>query len=104
MRRALVELMTGLKYQKVLPLRSDPWSEKENVNRNGVCVPGKSLVSPASHLFRQGSFTDFHLSHILFRTEGGMEVISCHVICCRQSEPWFVSSFGSKNSNVNSDS
>lgn len=93
----LVELRTGLKYQKVLPLRSDPWSEKDNVNRNGVCVPGKSLVSPASHLFRQGSFTDFHLSHILFRKE---EVISCHVICCRQSEPWFVSCFGSENSKV----
>lgn len=60
----------------------------------------KSLVSPASHLFRQGSFTDFHLSHILFKTEGDMEVISCHVICCRQSEPWFVGSFGSKSSQV----
>lgn len=100
MRRALVELMTGLKYQKVLPLRSDPWSKKENVNRNGVCVPGKSLVSPASHLFRQGSFNDFHLSHSLFRAEVDIEPISCHVICCRQSEPWLVSSFGSKNSNV----
>lgn len=32
MRRALVELMTALKYQKVLPLRSDPWGEKEDVN------------------------------------------------------------------------
>lgn len=55
---------------------------------------GRALILPASHLFRHGSFIDFHLSHILLKTEGGREVMSCHVICCIPGR------FGSKDSKV----
>lgn len=61
---------------------------------------GRALILPASHLFRHGSFIDFHLSHVLLKTEGGREVMSCHVICCIPGEPCFVGRFGSKDSKV----
>lgn len=72
--------MTGLKYQKVLPLRSEPWSKWRMLIETGSACLGRDLVSPASHLFRHGNLIDFHLSHILFKTEGGREFMSCHML------------------------
>ena len=49
------------------------------IETGSACL-GRDLVSPASHLFRHGSLIDFHLSHILFKTEGGREFMSCHML------------------------